>query len=133
MPTVKLGDVPLTIFKGEGTGSQPVPFGVSMRCPANFSDVYYQLNPAGGSAVVDKNGTISLSQGGASGVGVQITDDATQAPVQYGQNVKVNSYDPQKDNQPIHLDFHARYIQTGERVKGGGQAAAQAVLTMSYD
>ncbi|WP_175924688.1 fimbrial protein [Burkholderia latens] len=134
VPPVKLGSWPTTTFTGMGTGSTPKKFSVSMTCPADFTHVYYQLNPAGGSAVVDQTpGTISLNQGMASGVSVQIKDDTTGAPVQFGKNVLVNQYNPEKDQQPIQLDFEARYIQTGDRVAGGGEAAAQALLTISYD
>ncbi|WP_177314205.1 fimbrial protein [Burkholderia ubonensis] len=134
VPPVSLGDWASTTFKGVGTGSKLVKFNVPMTCPAGFNHIYYQLNPVGGSTVVNgQKGTISLSQGRVSGVGVQIAYNSTDTPVQFGKNVQVAQYDPKNKNQSIQLDFYARYIQIDSSVKGAGQADAQAVLTMSYD
>lgn len=135
VPTVEFGDVDSTTFKGKGTGSAEKPFHVSMNCPAGFNDVYYQLNPAGSSGVVDQiPGTISLNQDLVKGVGVQITsNDSASTPVQFGKNVRIQQYDSKSGNPRIELDFKARYIQTADQVTGGGTADAQAILTMSYD
>ncbi|WP_244122366.1 fimbrial protein [Burkholderia latens] len=128
-------DISLSTFKRVGSRSTPVSFGVSMRCPAGINKLYYRLDQTGGSEIVGdpKNGTISLSnQGGASGVGVQISNGSPESPMPIGQNTQVTQYNPDQDNQPIRIDFNARYIQTGSQVTGG-KADAQAIFTMSYE
>ncbi|WP_407973156.1 fimbrial protein (plasmid) [Burkholderia pyrrocinia] len=133
IPSVSLGDVPPTLFKRVGAKSNPVQFGASITCPSGFTKVFYQINPAGGSAIVgdSKDGNISLSGGGASGVAVHIESDTPNQPVPLGQNVPVTQYDPGKDNQQIELGFNACLLQTDSQIHAG-EAEAKAVITLSY-
>ncbi|KUY50834.1 hypothetical protein WS48_17510 [Burkholderia sp. RF7-non_BP1] len=69
---------------------------------------------------------------GASGVGVRVLDSDTNASIPLGQNVPINKYQPNQDNQAIDLKFGAIYYQTEDKIKGG-EADAQATLTLSYE
>ncbi|WP_175924602.1 fimbrial protein [Burkholderia latens] len=132
---VNLGtDIPMSTFNQKGAMSTPVAFDVSMTCPAGYTTVSYQLDPAGGSRVVDeKGGVMSLSNtDGASGVGVKVMDAASNAAIPLSEKNAISQYDPNKFDQPIDLKFVAAYIQTDANVKGG-EADAQATFTLSYE
>ncbi|EDT03118.1 Fimbrial protein [Burkholderia ambifaria IOP40-10] len=136
---VNMGNgISISRFKKAGDKSPPMPFGVSMTCPAGLNKLFYKLKPVGGSEIVGKaeNGTMSLSnqggQGDASGVGVQIENGNPSAPIPLDQNIQVNQYNPNQDNQHIQIDFTASYIRTGDNVKAG-EADAKATYTLSYE
>ncbi|EDT05831.1 Fimbrial protein [Burkholderia ambifaria IOP40-10] len=126
------------IFKKTGDKSAPVTFGVSMTCPARINKIFYKLRPAGGSTVVGNpnDGNISLSnqggQGDASGVGVHIENGDPSTPIPLGQNLQINQYNPNKDNQHIQTNFTASYIRIDGNLKGG-EADAKATYTLSYE
>ncbi len=127
-------DISVSKFTGPGTKSDPQPFTVSMTCPAGINKLSYMMSGAGSSHVdPSQPGTLSLSNAnGASGVGVQVKDDDNRALVNLGNLMPVGQYKPDQDNQHIDLHFEAAYIQTGAKVKGG-EADAQATITMSYE
>jgi len=137
---VNLGtDIQMSTFKGAGSESQPVPFQVSMTCPAGIKSLSYKLTPAGGSQQVSgdgKDGEMTLSNSnGASGVAVKIMngDGNNRDPIPLGQNNPVgDKYDPSKFDQTVTLNYLADYIQTDANVKGG-EADAQAQFTLSYE
>ncbi|WP_157768030.1 fimbrial protein [Burkholderia ambifaria] len=133
IPPVRLGDVLPTVFKKTGDKSNPVKFGASITCPSGFNKVFYEIDPAGGSAIVNKptDGNISLSGGGASGVAVHIESDTPSQPVPLGQTVLVDQYNPTKDNQQIELGFNASFIRTDSPFHAG-EAEAKATITLSY-
>ncbi|WP_175981742.1 fimbrial protein [Burkholderia sp. BCC1630] len=127
-------DISLSKFTGPGTTSDFKPFTVSMTCPTGINKLSYLMNGAGGSKIdPSQPGTLSLSNAnGASGVGVQVKDDDNKAFVNLGHAMPVGQYQPDQDNQHIDLKFEAAYIQTGAKVTGG-DADAQATITMSYE
>ncbi|WP_175981936.1 fimbrial protein [Burkholderia sp. BCC1630] len=135
IPTVNMGnDISLSKFTGPGTKSDPQPFTVQLTCPAGITKLSYLMKESGGSHVdPSQPGTLSLSNAnGASGVGVQVKDkDNNDTPVNF-ENTPVSQYKPDQDNQHIDLHFEAAYIQTGAKVTGG-EADAQATITMSYE
>lgn len=128
-------DISTSTFSGVGSASTPHEFLAKMTCPAGIPNLSYQFDPAGGSSVVGnpKNGTLSLSNtGGASGVGVQITDDDDgSTPVGLQEKRSFGGlYNPNKGGD-VSIGWKARYIQTESNVKGG-EADAQATITLSY-
>ncbi|EDT04128.1 Fimbrial protein [Burkholderia ambifaria IOP40-10] len=139
VPNVNLGtDIEMTKFKGAGSQSDPVPFQVSMTCPAGIKALSYKLTPAGGSQPVSdgKDGEMTLSGSStASGVAVKIMDGdgSNHDPIPLGQNNPVGDrYDPSKFDQTVKLNYLADYVQTADNVKGG-EADAQAQFTLSYE
>lgn len=127
-------DISLSKFTGPGTTSDFKPFTVSMTCPTGINKLSYLMNGAGGSKIdPSQPGALSLSNAnGASGVSVQVKDDDNKAFVNLGHAMPVGQYQPDQDNQHIDLKFEAAYIQTGAKVTGG-EADAQATITMSYE
>ncbi|WP_082722019.1 MULTISPECIES: fimbrial protein [unclassified Burkholderia] len=134
--SVQMGtNISTSTFNGVGSASTPQEFWAKMTCPAGIPNLSYQIDPAGGSSVVGdpKNGILSLSNaGGASGVGVQITNfDDGSTPVGLQERRSFGSlYNPDQGGD-VSIGWKARYIQTDSNVKGG-EADAQATITLSY-
>lgn len=124
---VNLGKQRSSQFGGVGTAIGEKAFNIQLKnCPAGLSGISYRLDPVN-TAFDAKNGILALDPGGATGVGIQITDD-NSAPVSLGQAHKFLSSAP-TGNYAIPLK--AAYYKTSNTVVGG-IANASMQFTITY-
>jgi major type 1 subunit fimbrin (pilin) len=126
---VSLGTQQATDFKGAGSGGATAALKIPLNCEAYINTVQYRIDPAtpvlnSGQSVValDESST-------ASGIGVQLLDDAGTAPVPLSALQTFADYQGAAGNYSVPL--RVRYYQTGASVKGG-TANTSMVFTMDY-
>ncbi|MDP9995571.1 type 1 fimbria pilin [Variovorax boronicumulans] len=128
---VNFGKVPVSEFKGRGTTAAERNFNIRLNCKAGVGEqntVYLRMDatkdPAG------DDGVLRITQGGthvATGVGIQLVDGKSKAPVRFGDDAPVGR---SKDGDYV-LPYIARYFQTGNKVTPG-QANGTATFTIDH-
>ena len=125
--TVPLGKQFSNKFKGVGSTIGEKAFSIQLNnCPAGINSISYRLDPVN-SALDAVNGILALDPGGATGVGIKITDD-NNAAVGLGRaraflkNVAEGSYS---------IPLKAAYYKTSDTVVGGA-ANASMQFTITY-
>ncbi len=124
---VSLGLTPQTDFTGVGTASQSIPFNIELIDCSPTTNVKVTFSDTSGSPSPSIPGVLALIPGGATGVGIQLLDDANtpiplDIPFDVGQTVGTTFSIPLK----------ARYYQTGTTMTTG-PANSTANFTMTYD
>lgn len=114
-------------FKGVGSTIGETPFNIMLNnCPAGLSSIDYQLDPI--NKTFDfKKGVFELDPGGATGVGIQITNEAgspvvLRATHNFLKNVSGGNYS---------IPLKAAYYKTSNTVTGGA-ANASMQFTITY-
>ena len=113
-------------FKGVGSTIGELAFSIKLNnCPAGINSISYRLDPVT-TPVSAQNGILALDPGGATGVGIKITDD-NGAAVGLGvtrdflKNVSEGNYT---------IPLKAAYYKTSDTVVGGAaNAAIQFTIT----
>jgi type 1 fimbria pilin len=130
---VPFGKVPQSNFKGLGSVAAERNFNITLNCRAGIgvqNMVHLRMDATKDPAAVGQDGVLQLTQGGvntATGVGIQIVDGNSRAPVKFGDEAQVG---PAKDGDYV-LPYTARYFQTGNRVTPG-RANGTATFTVIY-
>lgn len=121
---VNLGNIHSSHFLGVGTTVPSQDFSIGLNCNG-VTNVSLSLN---GSAIDANNGVLALSTdaNAATGVGVQISNDAGPFPL---NTMKLLGVYPGGINT---IDLTATYIQTAEVITGGS-ANSSASFTLNYD
>ncbi len=150
--SVNLGTHFTTELKGIGTTTATwVPVDIQLNnCPAFFGYTYtsvnadtaqtitgqlasnsiqYSINPSNGVANAT-NGVINLSSGGATGIGIQLTDTGSN-PIQFNTATPSGLTLNQTSSANYTINLQARYYQTGTSVTAGA-ANATATVTLTY-
>ncbi|WP_175924568.1 fimbrial protein [Burkholderia latens] len=137
--TVNLGKVPIAdLIKHDPAAGDWTPFSADLTCPAGIKKLSYEIDPSGGSKAYNADFGVLTSSNldGASGVGVRLIDanGANYDSAPLGKPVQINNYDPNKDGQPVKLNFDALMYRTGDpRSVKGGNVEAHATLTLIYE
>lgn len=124
---VPLGRQSSSDFKGVGSTVGERAFNIQLNnCPAGLSSISYQFDPVN-SAFDATKGILALDEGGATGVGIQITDSSSAAVIlgeahNFLSNVPAGNYA---------IPLKAAYYQTSDTV-GGGTANASMQFTITY-
>ncbi|MDQ0073520.1 type 1 fimbria pilin [Variovorax boronicumulans] len=130
---VLFGRVAQSNFKGRGSVAAERNFNITLNCRAGIgvqSMVHLRMDATKDPAAVGDDGVLQITQGGvntATGVGIQIVDGNSKAPVRFGDEAQVGA---SKDGDYV-LPYTARYFQTGNRVTPG-QANGTATFTVIY-
>ncbi|MEN0617379.1 fimbrial protein [Klebsiella indica] len=120
--TVILGDVAASTFTGSGSVSTEAPFTITLEdCPLGTNDAVISFT---GNIAGFGNTAMSTDDIDTTGVGVQILDDSV--PVSLSGTVVKTLTEGTNE-----LEFAARYVAMGEKVKAGS-ANATANFTVSY-
>lgn len=150
--SVNLGTHFTTELKGIGTTTATwVPVDIQLNnCPAFFGYTYtsvnadtaqtitgqlasnsiqYSINPSNGVANAT-NGVMNLSSGGATGIGIQLTDTGSN-PIQFNTATPSGLTLNQTSSANYTINLQARYYQTGTSVTAGA-ANATATVTLTY-
>ncbi len=125
-------DVPLgkqfsNKFKGVGSTIGEKAFSIQLNnCPAGINSITYRLDPLN-TPVDANNGILALDSGGATGVGIKITDNNGSAislgkTINFLSNVAAGSYT---------IPLKAAYYKTSDTVVGGS-ANASMQFTITY-
>ncbi|WP_157720777.1 fimbrial protein [Pseudomonas mucidolens] len=124
---VPLGKQYSSKFKGVGSTIGEKTFSIQLNnCPAGINSISYRLDPVN-TALDARNGILALDPGGATGVGIKVTD-SNGAPVGLGQtfnflkNVSAGNYN---------IPLKAAYYKTSDTVVGGA-ANASMQFTITY-
>lgn len=149
---ISMGTHLTTELKGKGsTTSQWVGFQIQLNnCPAYFgykstttsydrgtvstvisrlNSIQYSIAPSNG--VADgPNGVMNLSNGGASGIGIQLANSAG-TPLQFNTKIDSGLSLNQANSASYVINLNARYFQTGTSVTAGA-ANATATVTLTY-
>lgn len=124
---VDLGKQYTSKFGGIGTTIGKKAFSIALNdCPAGLSGISYQLDPVN-PAFDAKQGILALDEGGASGVGIQITDQ-NNAVVTLGEAHRFLKTEP-TGNYAIALQ--AAYYKTADQIEPG-KANASMQFTITY-
>ncbi|WP_080427643.1 fimbrial protein [Burkholderia ubonensis] len=125
---VTLPSVQRSAFNGVGSTTGTVDFQLRLNnCPAGYNRIGYQLSPLDG-AVAGSPGTLKLRpESTAAGIGIQIADGVTSAPLPLQQSITVTGYNKNTGGSPS-IPLRASYIQTDATIKGGSVRAAAQVL-----
>lgn len=124
---VNLGKQRSSQFGGVGTAIGEKAFNIQLKnCPAGLGGISYRLDPVN-TAFDAKNGILALDPGGATGVGIQITDDNSKA-VSLGETHKFLSSVPSGN---YSIPLKAAYYKTSDTVVGG-IANASMQFTITY-
>lgn len=143
-----------THFTSELTGvgtttAQWVPVNIQLNnCPAFFgywsstntdglilstsmgtNSIQYSISPSNGVANAT-NGVMNLSSGGATGMGIQLTN-TSNAPVQFNKAAPSGLTLNQTSSANYTINLQARYYQTGTSITAGA-ANATATVTLTY-
>ncbi|WP_063897912.1 fimbrial protein [Burkholderia ubonensis] len=126
--TVTLPSVQRSAFNGVGSTTGTVDFQLRLNnCPAGYNRIGYQLSPLNGAAA-GSPGTLKLRpESTAAGIGIQIADGVTSAPLTFQQSITVTGYNKNTGGSPS-IPLRASYIQTDGAIKGGSVRAAAQVL-----
>ncbi|AZE95461.1 hypothetical protein C4J96_3351 [Pseudomonas orientalis] len=125
--TVSLGKQRSSQFGAVGTTIGQKAFSIELKnCPAGLGGLSYRLDPAT-PAINASQGILALFEGGAKGVGIQITDDKNQV-VSLGETHRFLSTKPLGD---YAIPLKAAYYKTATTVQGG-QANAAIQFTITY-
>ena len=125
--TVPLGKQYSNKFKGVGSVIGERAFSIKLNnCPAGINSISYRLDPVN-SALDAVNGILALDPGGATGVGIKITDDNNAAvglgvSREFLKSVAEGSYA---------IPLKAAYYKTSDTVVGGA-ANASMQFTITY-
>ncbi|WP_158621215.1 fimbrial protein [Dyella dinghuensis] len=131
------------------TTSQWVPVNIQLNnCPAFFgywsstntdgatstaligaNSIQYSISPSNGVANAT-NGVMNLSSGGATGMGIQLTN-TSNAPVQFNKATPSGLTLNQTSSANYTINLQARYYQTGTSITAGA-ANATATVTLTY-
>jgi major type 1 subunit fimbrin (pilin) len=128
--TVSMGSYPAATFKGSGSSSNPVAFNVAVNnCPAGMNQIQYSFDAPGGVANAN-NGVIKLSSDStATGVGLQLKDNAGNA-LKYDTQYTLSGYVTSTGGSYT-IPLKAAYYQTGTAVTAG-TANGVLTFTMTY-
>jgi type 1 fimbria pilin len=147
---VNMGTHFTTELNGTGnTTAQWVPVNIQLNsCPAFFgywsatntdgavttasigsNGIQYSVNPSNGVANAS-NGVMNLSSGGATGIGIQLTD-ASGTPVKFNTATPSGLTLNQTSSANYSINLQARYYQTGTSITAG-TANATATVTLTY-
>ncbi|BDU18636.1 fimbrial protein [Dyella sp. GSA-30] len=152
--TVPMGTHLTTELKGQGTTTNTwVPVDIALtNCPAFFgyrgtttdvrnatpvtdfnirsNSIFYSVNPSYGVANAS-NGVMNLAPGGATGIGVQLTN-TSGAAVRFNTSTDSNLNLLQTAGQRYTIGLQARYYQTGTSITAGA-ANSTATVTLTYN
>lgn len=124
---VPLGKQYSSKFKGVGSTIGERTFSIQLNnCPAGINSISYRLDPVN-AALDARNGILALDPGGATGVGIKVTD-SNGATVGLGKtfnfltNVSAGNYN---------IPLKAAYYKTSDTVMGGA-ANASMQFTITY-
>ncbi|SQH32417.1 fimbrial protein [Pseudomonas mucidolens] len=123
---VDLGKQRSSQFGGVGTTIGKKAFNINLtNCPLGLGGISYRLDPVN-TAFDAQTGVLALDEGGATGVGIQITDDSDKAVSlgethQFRRGTSLNHVIPLK----------AAYYKTANTVTGG-KANASMQFTITY-
>lgn len=124
---VDLGKRRTSEFKGVGSSVGRTPFKIRLEnCPSGITAVSFQLDPVN-APINTTQGLLSIYGGGATGVGIQITDENAQ-PVTLGQRIRLPGSVPGAD---VEIPLYASYYKTAQQV-GGGLVSAAMQFTITY-
>lgn len=118
LPTVFTGS-----FSGRGTTAGATTFALQLSCQAGVQ-LSVQLDTS--NAVAGTTGVIAAT-GGATGVGVQVTDTSGN-PIVFGTPYSKGI----TPSGPMSVPFSARYYQTTTALPGSGKVNATATYTLTY-
>ncbi|HHB1426192.1 TPA: fimbrial protein [Serratia odorifera] len=124
---VTLGKVSKTAFSGAGSTAAPTKFTLQLKdCPATAKSATVKFD---GTAADNTNDALAVT-GGATGVGIQLTDVSQNVLPLFSQSAAY----PLKSGaaEVNNLDFVARYVATAATV-GVGPANAVANFTINYN
>lgn len=118
--TVNLGKQRSSQFGAVGSTIGQKAFSIALKnCPTGLTGISYRLDPLTPAVDADQ-GVLALSKGGATGVGIQITDDKNQV-VSLGKTHPFLSTTPVGD---YSIPLKAAYYKTANTVNGGIANAA---------
>jgi type 1 fimbria pilin len=148
--SVNLGTHFTTELSGVGTTTNQwvsVPIALN-NCPAFFgytstsiddgvttpgllgqNSILYSVTPNNGVADAT-NGVMNLSSGGATGIGIQLTDTSSK-PVQFNTATPSGLTLNETNSANYTINLQARYYQTGTSITAGA-ANATATVTLTY-
>lgn len=125
--SVDLGKQRSSQFGGIGTTIGQKAFNIQLNdCPAGLSGISYRLDPIN-TAFDAETGVLALDEGGATGVGIQITDENDKV-VSLGEVHRFLSTAPTAS---VTIPLKAAYYKTAETVEGG-KANASMQFTITY-
>ncbi len=126
---VSLGTQQATDFKGPGSSGATVPLNIPLNCEAFINSVQYRIDPA--TPVLNPSQSVVAldAESSASGIGVQVVNDAATGPVPLGTLRAFTGYQGAAGSYSVPL--RVRYYQTGATVKGG-KANTSMTFTMDY-
>jgi type 1 fimbria pilin len=125
--SVDLGKQRSSQFGGIGTTIGQKAFNIQLNdCPAGLSGISYRLDPINTAFDAD-TGVLALDEGGAKGVGIQITDDSDKV-VSLGE---VHQFLSSAPTASVTIPLKAAYYKTAETVEGG-KANASMQFTITY-
>lgn len=127
--TVSLGTQQAKNFTGPGSGGATAALAIPLNCEAYIHTINYRIDPA--TPVLNSaQSVVALDAAStATGIGVQVLNDAGTAPVPLGALQAFNNYQGAAGNYSVPL--RVRYYQTGASVKGG-TANTSMTFTMDY-
>ncbi|EXF95735.1 hypothetical protein HK44_023730 [Pseudomonas fluorescens HK44] len=123
---VNLGKHRISEFGAVGSTVGQTPFNIRLdNCPSGLSGISYQLDPIT-PAFNASQGILTVSGGGASGVGIQITDE-NNASVRLGERLRFLDTPPSGN---LTIPLRAAYYKTAQQVSSGpANAAMQFTIT----
>ncbi|AHG20962.1 ferrous iron transporter B [Chania multitudinisentens RB-25] len=122
---VSMGKIAKTAFSGKGSTAAATKFTLQLNnCPATLTGATVKFD---GTTVAGDNSVLALTSGGATGVGIQLSDSSSVLAL----NTASASY-PLQSTGTNNLDFVARYVATAATVTAGA-ANAVASFTINYN
>lgn len=126
---VSLGTQQATDFKGPGSGGTTAALNIPLNCEAYIHTIQYRIDPTTPVLNASQSVVALDAESSASGIGVQVLNDAGTAPVPLATLQTFSDY--KGDAGSYSVPLRLRYYQTGAAVKGG-TANTSMTFTMDY-